>query len=285
MSGWRAGARLRRQATLAGHVNVVTSLAFTRDGRRLASGSDEGEIRSWTSSEKVDLHTLRGSEWIDALAFSRDGRLLASGGTEDLVRMWDPRAGVSVGAFGWAARSRISTSARVPRRACGTRALAAARARWTSIRSLSVVGSARFRIGPRRAGNGARSCPVARTGRPANPERGLLREWAPEGCRGLSLNTRLDIHGSVGRRSWLAQSPTGEALAVGSLANGHRCPITTPIGGDLRAPPCEGPTSPGRWGLACRAESAPLQASPAPRLTRERSLVRTQPRPLLEVRS
>lgn len=90
-------------ATLAGHVNVVTSLALHSRRTTAGVGQRRGEIRVWDLEREVDLHTLRGSEWIDALAFSRDGRLLASGGTEDLVRMWDPRAGVSVGAFGRAA--------------------------------------------------------------------------------------------------------------------------------------------------------------------------------------
>ena len=80
---------------------------------------------------------------------------------------------------------------------------------------------------------------------------------------------RLDIQGSVGRRSKLARSPTGEALAVGRLASGHRCPITTPIGGDLRASPCEGPTSPVRWApLPERNPHAASLSGPAPH-TRE----------------
>lgn len=208
VSVWRAGARLRRQATLA--VNVVTSLAFTRDGRRLASGSDEGEIRVWDLEQEVDLHTLRGSEWIDALAFSRNGRLLASGGTEDLVRLWDPRVGASVGAFGWAARSRISTSARVPRRACGTRALAAARARWNSIRSLSVVGSAR---------DGRRAILFAQCSifspRGGACDRSIGRSMASTNQRGVRARPRL-----LTRRTTRKPRPRGGAFKTEQTCSG-----------------------------------------------------------------
>jgi WD40 repeat protein len=100
LSLWRVGSRLKRQATLRGHANIVTSLAFTQGGRRLASGTDDGDVRVWDLGREEELQTLRGSDsFVNALAFSPDGRLLASGGDEDAVRLWDPRAGVSLGIF------------------------------------------------------------------------------------------------------------------------------------------------------------------------------------------
>ena len=148
VSVWRAGARLRRQATLAGHVNVVTSLAL--HSRRTTAGVGQRRGRDPGLGPRArgrPAHPPR-------LRVDRCTRL-QPGRTAARVR-WDrgPRAAVGSARRGLCGSVRLggsitnSTSARVPRRACGRRALAAARARWTSIRSLSVVGSARFRIGP-----------------------------------------------------------------------------------------------------------------------------------------
>ena len=78
-------------ATLAGHTDRVHSVAFSPDGRILASGSFDGTVRLWD----VDRHKQIGKPLnghageVYSVAFSRDGRTLASGNGDGRVVLWD----------------------------------------------------------------------------------------------------------------------------------------------------------------------------------------------------
>lgn len=77
-----------------GHAGSIVSLAFTRDGKVLASGSVDNTIKLWDTATGHQLRALKGHDMtVVSLAFSPDDRLLASGGADNTIKLWDLAAG------------------------------------------------------------------------------------------------------------------------------------------------------------------------------------------------
>ena len=75
---------------LLGHTSWVYALAFSADGRRLATGGWDGSVMTWDVASGRSLSTLVGHEGIVmAVAFSPDGQTLASTGYDQTVRTWN----------------------------------------------------------------------------------------------------------------------------------------------------------------------------------------------------
>lgn len=71
--------QVERLLTLNGHTNKVSSLAFSGDGRYLASAGMDGKIRLWEISLGQEKQTFPIHQAdLNAIAFSPDGNLLAS---------------------------------------------------------------------------------------------------------------------------------------------------------------------------------------------------------------
>jgi WD40 repeat protein len=75
--------------------NSVVSVAFSPDGTRIVSGSDDETVRVWdTVSGAEALPPLRGHEnGVTSVAFSPDGTRIVSGSDDKTVRVWDTVSG------------------------------------------------------------------------------------------------------------------------------------------------------------------------------------------------
>lgn len=89
-SYWHFG----RISTLSAHTGEVNTIAFSPDGQKFVSGSDDKTIKIWNSSDFQELRTLRGhTDWVYSLAISPDGQKIVSGSKDNTVKVWNFNTG------------------------------------------------------------------------------------------------------------------------------------------------------------------------------------------------
>ena len=99
--GWDAPIRLwdvetgELQKTLKGQErDVVYDIAFSPDGKTLASAMDNGTVRLWHTQTGERHRILTGhKDIVFSVAFSPDGKTLASGSHDGTLRLWDRETG------------------------------------------------------------------------------------------------------------------------------------------------------------------------------------------------
>jgi WD40 repeat protein len=88
------------KSVFAETLSSVLSVAFSPDGKLLATGDVDGLIRLWQVADGQQLLTLKGhTGWVWAVTFSADGNTLASGSNDTSVRLWDIAEGYCIGAL------------------------------------------------------------------------------------------------------------------------------------------------------------------------------------------
>ena len=80
-------------ATLKGHTAQVTGIAWSADGKRLASASEGGALKTWDAASGRMLASWYADSTSEGLAFSPDGRRLISLAASGAVQVWDASTG------------------------------------------------------------------------------------------------------------------------------------------------------------------------------------------------
>jgi WD40 repeat protein/uncharacterized caspase-like protein len=84
----------REIGAIKGHGRGVSKVAFSRDGKMIASGGSDNTIKIWDVATRAELRTLTGhTSGIESIDFTPDGRLLASASDDGSTFLWDLKTG------------------------------------------------------------------------------------------------------------------------------------------------------------------------------------------------
>ncbi|MEM7403616.1 MAG: WD40 repeat domain-containing protein [Myxococcota bacterium] len=80
--------------TLQGHIRGINSVAYSPDGKTLASASSDNTVKLWGTQDGKLLRTLEGhSCWVYSVAYSPDRNTLASASLDKTVKLWGTQDG------------------------------------------------------------------------------------------------------------------------------------------------------------------------------------------------
>ncbi len=91
---WDPAASEEHPRTLGNHQGYVHSIAWSPDGRRLATASNDMTARIWSLTPDVKPLTLEGhGGWLASVGWSPDGSRVATASNDGSVKVWDADSG------------------------------------------------------------------------------------------------------------------------------------------------------------------------------------------------
>jgi WD40 repeat protein len=91
-------------------------VAFSPDGQRIVTGSDDQTAKVWDSASGKELLTLKGhGSWVSSVAFSPDGQRIVTGSADQTAKVWDSASPNQVAA--WQAEEHAAEQRLAQRRA------------------------------------------------------------------------------------------------------------------------------------------------------------------------
>jgi WD40 repeat protein len=188
------------------HGSVVTSLAYSKDGKTLASGSWDTTIRFWDPANGVEKRVISAARTkVVTIALSADGKTLASAGWDNVIRLWDATSGVESQVLGGHARWVLSVAFSPNGK------LLASGSQDRTVRLWDIEGGKNVTIWTGHTGE-VRAVAFSKNGKilASASEDGTVRLWDVPGKTELA---KLDGH--KGGAGSVAFAPDGKLLATG----------------------------------------------------------------------
>ena len=78
-----------QQQQMVGHINGVTLLAFSPDGKMLISAGRDNALRAWDLGTGKAIASMTGAGFIQCMAIAVDGKTIITAGQDRVLRTWD----------------------------------------------------------------------------------------------------------------------------------------------------------------------------------------------------
>ncbi|MDX2228277.1 MAG: AAA-like domain-containing protein [Leptolyngbyaceae cyanobacterium bins.349] len=85
---------VREQNTFMGHRDLIRTVAYSPNGKTIASGSWDGTVKLWNVQTGKEIRTITGhTDIVTSVMFSPDGKTLASASGDLTIRVWNVQTG------------------------------------------------------------------------------------------------------------------------------------------------------------------------------------------------